>query len=68
MKDRKVEELAREIHAIYQAEARRQHPRAKLKYPDDYDVLPNNVKDYDRAIARWILEGFRPAPTSQTVC
>ena len=48
-----VERLARAIHSAYQDEARRQ---GDVRYSDDYDSLPENIKEYDRAIARLIIE------------
>lgn len=53
-----VEVLARELHAIYQQEARRQAGVGEddVRHPDDYDQLAEHTKDYDRVLARFILE------------
>lgn len=50
-----VETLACTIHQVYQEEAKRQ---GDVRHSDDYHTLPENVKAYDRAIARFILENF----------
>lgn len=47
-----VEELARRFHAIYQAEAKRQ---GDVRHHDDYDELPENIKEFDRVLAREVL-------------
>ena len=51
----RLEALAYVIHRVYQAEAKRQ---GDVRHSDDYHALPENVKDYDRAIARFILDHF----------
>lgn len=55
--ERVVETLAAEIHNVYQREAERQKD---VRHPDDYDELPENLKDYDRALAKWVVRRFRP--------
>ena len=47
-----VEKMATEFHAVYQAEARRQ---GDVRHPDTYESLPENTKEYDRALARHVL-------------
>jgi len=49
----KIEELAKEFHSVYQQEAKRQ---GDIRYPDDYEELPENIKEFDRALARHILK------------
>lgn len=56
--DRIEEALAREFHAVYQAEAKRQ---GDMRHADEYDDLPENVKEYDRVLARYVLERYVPA-------
>ncbi len=53
-----VETLAEYLHAVYQQEARRQADRGEdeVRHPDDYDALPEHTKEYDRVLARFILE------------
>jgi hypothetical protein len=46
-----LEALARQLHEIYQAEARRQ---GDVRHQDSYDELPDNVKEFDRVLARFI--------------
>jgi hypothetical protein len=63
-----VELLAARLHDIYQKEASQQGRRW---HPDDYTKLTEDVKEFDRVLARWILahwspnfpitEGFPPA-------
>jgi len=50
-----IEPLASKIHQIYQQESKRQN---NVKYPDNYYELPEHIKDYDRVIARFILENY----------
>jgi len=47
-----VEALAAEFHAIYQAEAKRQ---GDVRHHDDYDALSENVKEFDRVLAREVI-------------
>ena len=49
-----IETLAAQLHAIYQHEAKRQYPRKPHSY--DYADLPENIKEFDRVLARFILE------------
>jgi hypothetical protein len=53
-----TEALAIRFHAVYQEEARRQAELGadELRYPDNYDDLPEHTKDYDRALAMFVLE------------
>ena len=39
--------LAAQVHAVYQKEARRQ---GDVRHPDNYEDLPENVKEFDRVI------------------
>lgn len=47
-----VEKLAAEFHDIYQQEAKRQ---GDVRHHDDYDQLPENIKEFDRVLARYVL-------------
>jgi hypothetical protein len=53
-----VEGLSARLHAIYQEEARRQAGTGEdtVRHPDDYDALPEHTKEYDRVLARFIIE------------
>ncbi len=57
-----LERLSAELHDIYQIEAERQHaaepnnPYRRLRHPDSYDELAENVKEFDRVLARFILQ------------
>jgi hypothetical protein len=51
------ESLARKLHQIYQDEAKRQ---GDVRHHDSYDQLAENVKEFDRVLARFILANFRP--------
>ena len=46
------EGLAAEFHDIYQQEARRQ---GDVRHADEYADLPENVKEFDRVLARYVL-------------
>jgi hypothetical protein len=52
-----VETLARKFHEIYQVEAKRQ---GDVRHPDGYDSLPENIKEYDRVLARYVLQSQKP--------
>lgn len=54
LKDR-VEVLARTLHLIYQEEASRQ---GDVRHADSYEALPDNIKEFDRVLARFILANF----------
>ncbi len=47
-----VEELAVEFHEVYQKELHRQGRESK--HSDVYDDLPEDIKDLDRALARYV--------------
>jgi len=53
--DEEVEALAREFHSVYQKEAARQ---GKKRHPDDYDELSEQIKEFDRVLARHVIEKF----------
>jgi hypothetical protein len=50
--EERVEQLAASFHEVYQAEANRQ---GDVRHPNDYNELPENIKDYDRALARFVI-------------
>ena len=53
-----VEALSKEFHAIYQAEAKRQ---GDVRYHDDYEALSENVKEFDRVLARAVIRKLQAA-------
>jgi hypothetical protein len=48
-----VEELAARLHNVYQEEAKRQ---GDPRHADSYDLLPERIKEFDRVLARYILQ------------
>lgn len=48
-----LDQLAAELHWVYQAEAKRQ---GDVRHPERYADLPENIKQYDRVLAKFILE------------
>jgi len=52
----KIEHLASIFHEIYQKEARRQ---GDIRHADRYEDLPENVKEFDRVLARYVLQNFQ---------
>ncbi len=69
---REIRRLARRCHEVYQTEARRQRDSGELsrvddalgdnepslRHPDDYGELSEEFKNFDRALARFILTNF----------
>lgn len=55
--DNQVEALAARLHDIYQVEA---HRRGDVRHADAYDDLPDDTKEWDRVLARWILTHWAP--------
>lgn len=51
--NKRVEELSAVLHEIYQKEAHRQN---NARHPDPYESLSENVKEFDRVLARYILK------------
>lgn len=47
-----VESLASRLHTIYQTEAKRQ---GDVRHHDEYANLPENIKEFDRVLARFII-------------
>lgn len=52
-----VEALSARLHDVYQKEA---HRRGDVRHADAYDDLPEDTKEWDRVLARWILQWFEP--------
>lgn len=55
MENPEVESLAAKFHDIYQQEAKRQDD---VRHKDAYADLSENIKEFDRALARYVLENF----------
>ena len=53
-KTKALEELAAKVHGVYQEEAKRQG--LPIEYSDDYNNLSETTKDFDRAIAKFIIQ------------
>ena len=64
----KVEELSNDFHAIYQKEAKRQAmlDLDEVRHPDKYDDLPERTKEYDRVLARYVLDLIATAKQETT--
>lgn len=56
MKIDRIESLAETLHQIYQQEAKRQ---GDVRHFDDYAALSENVKEFDRVLARYVLQRDR---------
>jgi hypothetical protein len=50
-----IERLSALLHEVYQEETERQ---GNSKYTRKYEDLPENIKELDRVLARWILTNF----------
>lgn len=48
-----IEELSAKLHSLYQKEAKRQ---GDVRHHDDYAALRENTKEFDRVLARYILD------------
>ena len=51
-----VESLAAKFHDIYQREAKRQ---GDVRHKDSYADLPENIKEFDRVLARYVATEFQ---------
>lgn len=58
------EKLSERIHEVYQKEAKRQDD---VRHVDDYTSLSEDVKDFDRALAAFILNNLIPADAPKHV-
>jgi histidine triad (HIT) family protein len=52
-----LELLSARFHDIYQKEA---HRRGDVRHQDAYEDLPEATKEWDRVLARWVLEHWAP--------
>jgi hypothetical protein len=52
-----LELLSARLHEVYQKEA---HRRRDVRHADAYEDLPDDTKEWDRVLARWILEHWTP--------
>lgn len=55
-KEKDVEELSAEFHRVYMIEAKRQ---GDVRHKDKYEDLAENVKEFDRVLARYVLMYFK---------
>ena len=55
-----LERLSAALHDIYQSESRRQFGPGELRHPDDYEALAEPTKDFDRALAIFIMDELVP--------
>lgn len=62
-----VERLARQIHKIYCTEYNRQEGKPYWT-EGDYSKLKEETKEYDRVLARYILENYALRVKEKTVC
>ncbi len=53
---KQVEKLAKKFHEVYQQEAKR---HKDVRYPDDYEKLSEDIKDFDRALALWVIVNLK---------
>lgn len=54
--NREIESLASKFHDIYMKEARRQ---GDIRHKDKYEDLSENIKEFDRVLARYVLANFQ---------
>lgn len=52
MNNEHIEQLSAHLHSLYQTEAKRQ---GDIRHHDDYEALPENIKEFDRVLARYII-------------
>ena len=52
-----IENLSSKFHEIYQIEAKRQ---GDVRHSDKYQDLSENIKEFDRVLARYVLKHFKP--------
>lgn len=60
-----VESLSEKFHEIYQQEVKRQG--AVIRHPDNYGDLAENVKEYDRVLARYVLRLIKEAEIEERI-
>lgn len=58
-----VEAMSEAFHFVYQREAERQQRQMAdtIRHPDAYNDLPEHTKDYDRALALYVLDLYERA-------
>lgn len=52
-----IEALSARLHDIYQKEA---HRRGDVRHDDAYAALSESTKEWDRVLARWIVNNWTP--------
>ena len=55
---KEIEKLSSKFHDIYQEEAKRQSDLGldEVRHPDKYEDLPERTKEYDRVLARYVID------------
>ena len=64
MSDEAIEKLAAEFHAVYNEELKRQ--QLANRHAEDYDSLPEPIKDIDRALAKFVIAKLNAAVALRT--
>jgi hypothetical protein len=52
-----LEALSARLHEVYQKEA---HRRGDVRHAEAYADLSEDTKEWDRVLARWIIQHFSP--------
>jgi len=60
-----VEHLAKKFHEVYQKEAVRQ---GDVRHASEFEDLPENIKKFDRVLARYVLRNFKVENRTLEVC
>lgn len=62
---KEIEKLSSKFHDVYMKEARKQ---GHVRHKDKYEDLEENIKEYDRVLARYVLANFgKPKVTKEFI-